>query len=76
MIKEKNKNHNLIDFFLDITFFSFISKKINFLKFLYSNQTNPFRKIASQYRANNSGDFADFFASRVTALLLIDLLKA
>jgi len=36
----------------------------------------PFRKSASQYRANNSGDFVVLPAATVTALLLINFPQA
>ncbi len=70
----------MIDFFFNITFFSSISIKTNLESFNLENKTNPFCKSLSQYLANSSGDFADFLASflasRVTALSLINLLKA
>lgn len=39
-------------------------------------RTYPFRNSASQYRANNSGDFVVLPAVCVTALLLINLPQA
>jgi hypothetical protein len=39
-------------------------------------KTNPFRKIVSQYRANNSDDLVVLPAACVTALLLMNFTQA